>query len=110
MSWTGQRWRQPRDGVARRGIELGLGQEDAVAEIGTAEVSSSQVGPGEVGSSVVDPTGFGSHELAGAKQNGVGAAWITLVAEAVMDATPEVGLQVGTRLPGRFVDREVRRC
>jgi hypothetical protein len=60
MRWTGQRRRQLRAGIAGRGIELGLGQEDAVAEVGTAEVRSSQVGPGEVGHAQVGASQVGS--------------------------------------------------
>jgi hypothetical protein len=45
----GKRGRQPGGGVATGGIELGLGEEDRLGQVGPAQIGPAQVGPGQVG-------------------------------------------------------------
>src|SRR6266545_3885737 len=68
MRRTGERRWQPRVEVTLCGIELGLGEKDAAAEVSAAEVSPDEVGPSAV--DAIAP-GLGSHELARAKQDGI---------------------------------------
>jgi len=53
MRWASQRRRQLCAGIALRRIELGLGEEETVAEVGAAEVGASEVSPDEVSHSQV---------------------------------------------------------
>ena len=49
MRWAGQRRRQFRARIALRSVELGLDQEDTVAQVGAAEVGAPEIRAEEVG-------------------------------------------------------------
>jgi hypothetical protein len=49
VRWASERRRQSCSAIALRRVKLGLSEEQARAEVGTAKVGASQIGSGEVG-------------------------------------------------------------
>lgn len=63
MRWASKRRRQLCVGIALRRIELGLGEKDTVAEVGTSQVSASEVSPDEVSHSQVSASEVSPDEV-----------------------------------------------
>ena len=63
MRWASERRWQLCVDIALRRIELGLGEKDALGEVGTSEVSASEVSPDEVGHSQVGASEVSSDEV-----------------------------------------------
>ena len=63
MRRASERRRQLRVDIALRRIELGLGEEHTVAEVGASEVSTPEVSPGEVSHSQIGAPEVSSDEV-----------------------------------------------
>jgi hypothetical protein len=70
MRRAGDRRRQLCAGIALRRIELGLGEKDAVAEVGTSEVGSPQVSPDEVSHPQIGASEVSSDEVRASQAGG----------------------------------------
>ena len=95
MGRAGQRWRQPGAGIAPRGIELGLDEEDAAGQVGAGQVGAAQVGTGEVGAAQVGAAQVGGDQAgtaeAGAAQVGTAQAGPGQVGARVVGARLRAG-------------------
>ena len=98
MRWASERRWQSGVKIALRCIELGLGQKDALGEIGTSEVSSSEVSPDEVGHSQVSASEVSPNEVCasqvGASQVGTSEIFSNEVGASEVDF---LALGVGSR-------------
>ena len=107
MHRAGERRRQPRAGIAFGRVELGLGDEQGLGEVGAPEVGAPEIGSGEVGQGEVGAPEVGADEAgpaqAGALKVGTGQA----CADQVGALTSDQFAALSTTLPELVASRAV---